>query len=185
MRVTKSFKKDQETVLRFLDVLGGGSTVLGTSKLARPGFFIIAHDFIRGHLEEEFFKKEELLLRALENSGFPPDEGPIGAMRSEQEKCRNAANLLITASKEWQAGVEDARAEVGWAASEYTSTFRKHLDRLNNLIFPLLEQNLSTDDEHRIAEGLNTIAFETSLKGEANKYIKLIESLEDELGDWK
>jgi hemerythrin-like domain-containing protein len=185
MRLTKSFKKDQETILRFLDVLGGGSTVLGTSKLARPGFFIFAHDFIQGYVEDEFFKKEGLLIKALENSGFPSDEGPVGAMRSEQEKCHNAANLLISASKEWQAGDEDARAEVGWAASEYTSTFRKHLDRLNNLIFPLLEQNLSPDDEHRIAEGLNTIAFETGIKGEADKYIKLIESLEEELSDWK
>ena len=87
--------------------------------------------------------------------------------------------------KGWQSGDEEARGEVGWAASEYTSTLRQHLDRLKNLIFPLLEQNMSPEDEHKIAEGLNTIAFETSLKGDVDKYIKLIENLEEELSDWK
>jgi hemerythrin-like domain-containing protein len=62
---------------------------------------------------------------------------------------------------------------------------RQHLERLRNLIFPLLEQNISPEDEHKISEGLNTIAFENSLKGEADKYVKLIESLEDELREWR
>jgi len=56
---------------------------------------------------------------------------------------------------------------------------------LKNLIFPLLEQNISPEDEHKISEGLTKIVFENSTKGEADKYTKLIESLEDELSDWK
>jgi hemerythrin-like domain-containing protein len=66
-----------------------------------------------------------------------------------------------------------------------TSTLRQHLDKLKSRVFPLLEQNISPDDEHKISEGLNKIAFESSTKGDADKYIKLIESLEDELSDWK
>jgi hemerythrin-like domain-containing protein len=185
MRVTRSLRADQELILRFLDALGGGSVVLSHSKSARPGFFIFAHTFIQEYIETGFFKKEALLIAALENSGFPLDEGPVAAMQAEQRKSHDAAGHMLNAARGWQAGDQEARVEVGWAASEYTSTLRQHLERLKNLIFPLLDQNISAVDEHRIAEGLNTIAFEGSLNGEADKFTRLIESLEDELSDWK
>ena len=185
MRVTRSLRTDQELILRFLDTLGEGSAELSHNKHARPGFFIFAHTFTQEYIEAGFFKKEALLITALENSGFPLDEGPVGAMVAEQRNSHAAAQHMLNAARGWQAGDDEARAEVGWAASEYTSTLRQHLERLKNLIFPLLEQNISPEDEHKIAEGLNTIAFENSLKGETDKYVKLIESLEEELSDWK
>ncbi len=118
--------------------------------------------------------------------GLPTDTGAIGGMKSEQAKCREAADVLIKAAKDWQGGDASARLEVGWAASEYTSTLRQHLNRLKNLVFPLLEQNISFEDEHKILEGLNNITFENNLQGQDDdKFTKLIATLEDELSDWK
>ena len=172
--------------MRFLDAFGGGSAVLGSNKNARPGFFLFAHTFIREYIEESFFKKVELLLGALADEGFSADEGPVGAMHAEQKKSHEAAGMLVNAAKAWQAGDEDARADVGWAASEYSSTLRQHMDRLKNLIFPLLEQNLTPESEHRIAEGFNSILFEGTMKNDQpEKYLKLVETLEEELSDWK
>ena len=185
MRFSRSLHAEQELVLRFLDALGGGSAVLSHNKHARPGLFIFAHTFIQDYIEASLFKKEQLLISALENSGFPLDEGPVGAMLAEQRKSHEAAQHMLNAARGWQAGDQEARVEVGWAASEYTSTLRQHLDRLKNLIFPLLEQNISPEDEHRIAEGLNTIVFENNLKGDTDTYVKLIQSLEEELSDWR
>ena len=186
MRVTKNLRPDQELILRFLDAFGGGAAILGNNKNARPGFFIFAHTFIHEYIEEGFFKKEELLLQALEDEGFPSDEGPIGAMHAEQKKSHESAELMVNAARAWQAGEEEARGEVGWAASEYSSTLRPHMDRLKNLIFPLLEQNLTPEDEHKIAEGFNNILFEGTMKNEQpEKFIKIIQTLEDELSDWK
>ncbi|HEY5731434.1 MAG TPA: hypothetical protein VIS72_15400 [Anaerolineales bacterium] len=185
MRIEKNIRSDIDYILKFLDVFGGGSAILSGNKKATPGFFIFAHTFIQEYIEDGFFKKEDLLIAALEDNGFPPDEGPIGSLRAEQKKCHDAAEHLLSASKGWQGGDEEARVEVGWAASEYTSTMRGHLDRLKNLILPLLGQNFSPEDEHKISEGLNKIAFEKSMKDDADKFTKLIESLEDELSDWK
>jgi hemerythrin-like domain-containing protein len=185
MRITKNFRTDQEIILRFIDALGGGAAVLSGNKHARPGFFIFAHTFIQEYIEGSFFKKENFLVKALEDNGFPTDSGPIAAMLADQTKSRDAAAHMVSAAKGWQEGDEEARGEVGWATSQYTSTMRQHLERLKTLIVPLLEQNLSIEDEHRISEGLNTITFEINLKGDTDKYIKLIEALEDELNDWK
>ncbi|GAB4399180.1 MAG: hypothetical protein OHK003_23000 [Anaerolineales bacterium] len=186
MRIEKNLRKDRETILRFLDVFGGGATALGSSnKHAQPGFFVVGSAFIHEYVAPIFFRKVDLLLTALVDSGFPPNMGAVGGMKDEQEKCREAADLLTKAAKDWQGGDAEARLEVSWAASEFTTAMRQLLDRLKNLIFPLLEQNISPEDEHKILEGMNTIAFENSTENDGDKYIKLIETLEDELSDWK
>ena len=173
MRITKNLHPDQDTIDRFLAVFGSGSSMLGHSKLARPGFFVVAYNFIHEYIECNFFKKEELLMKALEEVGFSPDEGPVGLMHTEQKKSQETAQVLINASKGWQAGDEEARTEVAWASSEYISILRPHLDRLKNLIFPLLEQNLSEEDEHKIAEGFNNILFENPIEAAPDKYIEV------------
>lgn len=185
MRITKYLRTDQETIIRFLDTLGVGASLISGNKRARPGFFIVAHTFMQEYMAESFFKKEELLFKALIASGFPAEDGPIVAMRVEQAKCIESAEHMGNAAKGWLDGDEEARGEVGWAASEITLTLRQHLDRLNQRIYPLLEQNMSDEDEHKIAEGLNKIAFEVSEKGDTDKYAKLVETLQEELKDWK
>jgi len=185
MQVTKNLRPDQDLILRFLDAFGGGAAILSSNKRARPGFFLFAHTFIHEYIEGSFFKKVELLLRALEDEGFPGDDGPVGSMHAEQKKSREAADLLINAAKAWQAGDDEARVEVGWAASEYSSTLRQHMARLKNLIFPLLEQNITPEGEHKIAEGFNNILFDGTMKSDSEKYVKLVETLEEELSEWK
>jgi hemerythrin-like domain-containing protein len=185
MRISKNFRSDQETISRFVAALGSGSVILSTTKYARPSFFILAHSFIRDYIEDGFFKKEELLINALEEGGFPSEGGPIGAMLGDQKKSREAGELMLNAAKQWQAGDEIARSEVGWATSQYTSAIREHLERLRSLILPLLEQTISIDDEHKLSEEINKIVFEGGLKDGTEKYIKLIVALEDELSDWR
>ncbi len=185
MRITKYLRADQDAITHFLAVLGSGSVMLSTSKRARPVFFITAHGFIKEFIEEGFFQKEELLIKALEEGGFPSDEGPIAAIKSDQKKSHEAAASMLGAANHWLSGDDIARSDVGWAASEYTSAVRQHLDRLKNLIFPLIEQTISVEEEHQVSEEMSSIVFEGGLKEGSGKYIKLIEKLEEELGDWK
>lgn len=185
MRIARKLNADMESISRFIAVLGSAMLELSGNKLARPGFFIVAHSFIAEYIEGGFFKKEELVMKALEDVGFPPDDGPIYYMQSEQDKTREAAAHMVLAAKQWQSGDENARVDVSWAASEFTSTLRQHLDRLKNLIFPLVEQNLALEDEHKIAEGMNTVIFEADMQNDPDKYDKMLETLEEELADWR
>jgi hemerythrin-like domain-containing protein len=186
MRIEKQLRKDRETLLRFLDVYGGGSAALGASnKYVQPGFFVLGCAFIQEYVEPVFFRKVDLLLNVLENYGFPAGSGAIGGMKSDQIKCKESADLLLKAAKDWQGGDAGARVEVSWASSEFTTALRQMLERLKNLIFPLLEQNMSPEEEQQILEGLNKITLESSAQNEGDKHIKQIEALEDELSDWK
>lgn len=185
MRLSKALKNDQETIARFISALGSGSVALSNSKLPRPDFFITAHIFIKEYIEEGFYKKEEILIKVLDDGGFPPDTGPIGAIRTDHKKSHDAAEAMLTAAKQWEAGDHIARSETGWATSEVTSTVRQHLERLKSLILPLIEQTITVDEEHNVSEQINNIVFEGDLKNGTEKYIKVIEKLEEYLSDWK
>ncbi len=185
MRIARAIKTDQETIKRFLDVLGGGSIALGNSKLAQVSFFILGHSFIQEFIEGIFRSKEEYLINALEDGGFPTEGGPIGSLRADQKKCIESAELLLTASEQWKNGDEVARSEVGWAVSEFNNSCRQRLDRMKNLIIPLLEQTFSLEEDQQMAEEITNMALANLPKDNPDKYIKVIEKLEEQLSDWK
>jgi hemerythrin-like domain-containing protein len=185
MRISKILSTDQDLVARFLAALGKGLVIAGHSKTARPGFFIFASNFIREYLEPEYLKKEGVLLQALEDSGFPGNEGPVGAMRREHQKSREISQTLYGAARAWQAGDESGRAEVVWATSQYTDLMRHHFERLRNLIHPLLEQTVTPEGEQKIAEDLNLIAFADREAEAPDKYSKIVDMLEEEVNSWE
>jgi hemerythrin-like domain-containing protein len=185
MRITKPLRTDQEYIGRFLDALGGAASELGRNRYARADFFITSHEFIIGYIEGIFFRKQEFLIRALEDGGFPQDDGPIAAMRHEQKKSHEAAGLLLENSRKWKSGDEADRSAVGWATSEYTSVMRAHLERLKNLIYPLLEQTLNEQEEIRIIDEIQRDFTERRRGGEPERLVKILEGLEEELSDWK
>jgi len=185
MRIINILHEDRELASRFLAVLGRGLTIAGQGKSARPGFFIFGCGFIHEYLEAIYFKKEKVLLDALADCGFPADDGPVGAMNSDLQKSREISNALFDAAKQWQSGDEAGRADVIWATSEYSGMMHRHFDMLKSLIHPLLEQSLSPDDEEKAAEELNRLAFQGYIPENLDKYIKMVETLEEEVDNWK
>jgi hemerythrin-like domain-containing protein len=185
MRITKNLRADQDLIKRFLTVLGAASVEVRDNKRAKPGFFLLSHKFINEYIIDGFFKKEEVIIKVLEEGGFPPNQGPIGSMRSDQEKSKAAWESLLNTTQVWQSGDESIRTEVGWASSEYTASMRQHLERLKSLIFPLIEQTISMEAEDKVSEEINNIVFEGGLKDGEEKYVKMVTELEEEFSDWK
>jgi len=185
MRISRILRTEQDNIKRLITVLGKASVEVRSNKRAKPDFFIMASDFITEYINEGFFKKEELVIKVLEEGGFPPDKGPIGAIKADQEKSREASETLFDAAKQWKAGEDGVRLEVGWASNEYTSSVRQHLDRLKTLIFPLIEQTISMEEEDRVADAINDLGLEGKSQGGADKYVKILQELEDEFSDWK
>lgn len=185
MRISKNLRADQENIKRLITVLSGASIDVRSNKRAKPKFFILAHEFIVEYIEEGFFKKEEALIKVLEDGGFPLDKGPIGSMLADQKKSYEVRDTLLKTAKQWELGDEGVRIEVGWASSEYASTLRQHLDRLKSLIFPLLEQTISIEEEDKVSDEISAIVFEGKIKNGSDRYVKILEELEEELSDWK
>jgi len=185
MRIIKILHSDQELVERFLDVFGSGLAAASQSRAARPGFFIFAGNFIDEYLEAIYFKKEEVLLKALEDYGFPPNSGPVGNMHEGYQKCHEISKILTEAARRWINGDQPSRTEVIYASSEFSGVMHRHMELLKSLIQPLLEPALSEEDEQKAAVQLNVIAFEGESEDPLDKYEKLVKTLEEEVSNWK
>ena len=185
MRISKSFREDQDNIKKFIDTLGGASVEVRNNKRAKPEFFLLAHEFIVDYVHDGFFKKEEVLVKVLEDGGFPPNQGPIAAVRADHKKSLESSDALLSRVKQWQAGDERVRIEVAWASSECASALRQHLNRLKTLIFPLIEQTVSITEEDKISDQINNMVFKGRHGDGTERYMKIIDQLEDELGDWK
>ncbi len=185
MRATKILSEDQEFVGRFLGVLGRGLVVAGRSRSARPGFFVFASNFMQGYLEPQYLAKEDVLLRALEDCGFPPDSGPVGSMRAEHAHSRELSKTIADAAKAWQNGDEGGRAEAIYATSEYSGLMHRHFERLKNLVNPLLDQWVTSDGERLIAERLNKIEFADREDASPMGFKNIVKMLEDEVAEWE
>lgn len=185
MRIKKALGTYQDIVIRFLAVLGGGLVVASQSKAARPEFFLYAGQFIYEYMEPVYFRKEEILLSTLEEYGFPPDEGPVGKMRHGRQKSRELLRMLLEAARSWKAGDPDGRTDTIWATSEYTSLMRQHFDLLKNLIYPLLEQSITADDEQKLAARIYPRGTGETGSLSSARYLKIIESMEEEVSDWR
>ena len=51
-----------------------------------PVFLFLPIHLLNEYINDSFFKKEELLIKALEDNGFPLDDGPIAFDARRAEK---------------------------------------------------------------------------------------------------
>ena len=94
-------------------------------------------EFTANFAEPHHHKEEEVLFPALEQKGIPKEGGPIGIMLMEHEMKR-------TYVKELQAGKIAAAAEI-------VSLMRDHINKENNILYPLAEQVLTEEELAGIA----------------------------------
>ena len=185
MKATRALRNEQELIDRFLAVFGMGVVYAGQNKPIQPGFFVYASKFIKGYIEDGYFKKEEVLLKALEEKGIAADAGPLGQMFKDIQESRNLSAEISAAARQWQAGNTDGRTGIIWAASSYSSILRQHVDRSRTTIFPLAEQLISYEDQHQLAESFNRIAFVDDEKQPVEEFSRIIDMLKEEIDEWK
>jgi hemerythrin-like domain-containing protein len=100
------------------------------------------HEFI-GFLKEfadrcHHGKEEGLLFPALTRAGIPEKGGPIGAMLAEHAQGRK---LIRDMEESISTGVD--RMKLAQAAREYANLLRNHIQKENNILFPLADKVLT------------------------------------------
>jgi hemerythrin-like domain-containing protein len=102
-------------------------------------------------------KEEKILFPALEEAGFPPDDGPVGVMVQEHVQGRELISALRAAAPQ-AAGDAAARARFADTARAYTALLSAHIDKENHVLFPMADQAIGGEDRRRVEEEFD--AFE-------------------------
>lgn len=185
MKATKILQSEQVIIEKFLAAFALGTTSAAQNKPVKPGFFIYSANFIHGFIEGSYFKKEEALLKSLEENGLTAEHGPLAAMFNEIKQSRDLGRDILSAARQWQEGDAEGRTELIWVASTYTSVLRQHIDRARSMIFPLAEQLISFDEQYKIAEAFNRIVLEGTEVKPVEQYERIIVELQNEADEWK
>lgn len=123
-------------------------------------------------------KEEELLFPALEQAGAARDRGPIGVMLHEHELGRECVRKMKAAFAKLKTGDSLAAADFTRSARDYIALLNQHIQKENNVLFPMAERQLSKTTLEELAKGFDRIEEQKIGIGKHEEFHKMIDQLE-------
>jgi len=142
------------------------------------------------HLEQlfEFFsvfvdkchhgKEEELLFPALEAVGISREGGPIGVMLNEHQQGRHLVVKMKRALTQYVNKNAGAAQQLKESADAYIALLNHHIDKENNVLFPMAVQHLSENKLAELKHGFDRIETDKIGTGKHEEFHEMLEDLE-------
>lgn len=149
MGMTQILSQEHQVVLGKLDRLEGslqGPDVSGVEEVLR---------FMENDLVLHRRKEEEVLFPALAKQ-IGVEGGPIGVMLSEHSTEKELLTDLRAAVDSAKAG-KDTKDEIRGAAQGILDLLRPHIQKEDNILYPMAEQILSPEEQAAVARGMAEI----------------------------
>jgi len=121
-------------------------------------------------------KEEDLLFPAMEEAGIPR-QGPIAVMLSEHVMGRNYVKAINDAYSGYQAGNASASAGLIENAEGYISLMLAHIDKEDNVLYPMADSRFSKEKQEALYEGFEKIEIERIGIGKHEEFHGLIDKL--------
>jgi hemerythrin-like domain-containing protein len=135
-------------------------------------------DFLRNFADQCHHAKEEnILFVRMREKGMPADSGPIFVMLREHEENRKNVAAVAAALPKAVAGEESAVAAVRDNLTAYADRLREHIDKEDNVLYPMADRMLSPEDQKRLAEAFEKVEKEEMGEGVHKKYHELAREL--------
>jgi len=178
MKATEILIEEHEVIMRVLVAMVKAVKAIDDGN-ENPGFFLDAADFIKGFADGCHHAKEEgALFPAMEAGGIPVQGGPIGMMLAEHAQARVYTRLMRDAAEKWQRGDPSASRDVISNAVEYVRMLRMHIQKENNILFPMADRAIPLEKQHVLWDEFERIEKEELGEGIHERYEALAEKLE-------
>jgi hemerythrin-like domain-containing protein len=135
-------------------------------------------DFIRTFADGcHHAKEEDLLFVRLGERGFPTQGGPVAVMLHEHELGRAHVAAVADGLEAAAAGDEVAREAVAKHLAGYADLLRHHIFKEDNVLFPMADQALSTEDQVALAADFARVEHDEIGEGVHERYEALAREL--------
>jgi hemerythrin-like domain-containing protein len=102
-------------------------------------------------------KEEKHLFVRLNELGMPSEQGPIAVMLHEHRMGRELIQRLESALISFRSGSQEAIDTICQTTSQYSELLRAHIAKENNILFPMADRLLSSDDQHSLEKSFKFI----------------------------
>jgi hemerythrin-like domain-containing protein len=122
-------------------------------------------------------KEEEMLFPEMEKSGIPKESGPIGVMLSEHEEGREFVKGMKEGVAKIKAGGPFAAVQLTGSARKYVDLLSRHIDKENNVLFPMADNVVSKETQDRLQESFEALERERIGIGKHEEFHSLLHHL--------
>lgn len=178
--VTAVMVEEHRLILRMIALLEKNVELLEAGRFADWNFFLDGVDFIRNYADRfHHAKEEDVLFKALVEGGMPEQNSPVAAMLLAHDQGRAFVRGMEAAAKQALSGKPAPVAEIAENARGYIALLRDHIDKEDNILYPLSERILP--EGVRPAMVAAYAEAEAKTPGLEETYRRLVESYEAKL----
>jgi hemerythrin-like domain-containing protein len=182
MQPIKDLRTEHEAVTTTLKILDRiCKEVEKTGEISSPDHLEQLIEFFRTFVDKCHHGKEEaLLFPALEAVGVSREGGPIGVMLKEHQQGRDLVGKMKAALARYSEGQREAVPELIQHARAYIVLLNQHIDKENNVLFPMAERHLSSQKQAELGEGFEAIETQKIGAGKHEAFHRMIASLQNQ-----
>jgi len=180
-RPTEDLVNEHKVIMRMLEIVRKASDRLEKGDEVSSELFVQATDFFKNFVDRCHHTKEEKhLFVELMAHGLSGEVGPIAVMMREHQDGREHVKKLdaLSSSKltprSKKSLIETSRA--------YVDLLSKHIQKENNILFPMADQMLTPEDQDRLEREFEDVETKVMGPGMHEKYHGLIENWEKRYG---
>ena len=149
-----------------------------TGSISRPNHVEQLLNFFKVFVDQcHHGKEEELLFPALEEVGVSREGGPIGVMLAEHQKGRDLVKKMEAALSRFTDGNAGAASQLKENADEYITLLNYHIEKENNVLFPMAGKNISKDKLSELKNGFDKIESDRIGVGKHEAFHMMIDEL--------
>ncbi len=176
----EQLREEHQGILLMLRILEKVSTKVEAKERVDPTHLERIVEFLRVFADKcHHGKEEDLLFPALEKAGVPKEQGPIGMMLAEHQQGRGYIRGMAEALDRNQKGNPKALADYAENARNYIALLTQHIEKEENILFPMGEKVLSKKTQEELVEGFEKIEVERIGEGTHEEFHKLLHHLRE------
>ncbi len=174
---TQILKDEHALILEALDAIEGKLSALEAGAAPDQTYFEKAVQFLRTFADQCHHGKEEnLLFKTMVDRGFPRQAGPIAVMLYEHDTGRSFIRGMAEGAA--TVGTEPAVAKrIVENGRGYISLLRSHINKENNILFPMADNVLTPEDQERLGKEFERFEAEETGADVHEAMLKLLDDL--------
>ncbi len=146
-KATQDLRKEHEAILYVLEILDKMMRSAESEKESLLRYYNEVVYFLKIFADLCHHGKEEnYLFQELGNKGLPKDGGPVGVMLQEHAQGRGFIAEMGSSLDE-----KDI-AKFSSAAVKYRDLLRSHIEKENNILFPMADRLINEEEQERLFE---------------------------------
>ena len=181
MNAIEELKTEHEAVRLALQILSRMTAEIEeTGKMEKPEHLEQLLEFLTVFVDTCHHGKEEaFLFPALEAVGVSRKNGPIGVMLKEHQQGRDHVAGMKRALSQHVDHNPDMIAKLSHHIKAYTDLLDRHIEKENNVLFPLAIQHLPESSWVVLKNGFDQIEAERIGEGKHEAFHEMLKKLQD------